>query len=133
MNILKALFPKQSRTFAGRRWAKITLRTVHLLGVAGIGGGLLYPSPEPYWKSFMIVIVISGIAFVLLEVWSNGVWLIQIRGMTVFVKLIILFFLLFSSGFETIKVFAVIIISGIISHAPGDIRYFSIFHWRRID
>ncbi len=131
--LLSKLFPKQSRSFPGQRWAKIALRTIHLLGIAGIGGGLIYPSPEPFWKPFMVVIILSGIAFVSLEIWSNGVWIIQVRGMAVFTKLIILFFLFTSMGSEMLLTFAIIIISGIISHAPGDFRYFSVFHSKRMD
>lgn len=131
--ILSTLFPKQSRSFAGQRWVKITVRTIHLIGIAGIGGGLLYPSPEPFWKPFMVVTILSGIAFVSLEIWSNGVWIIQVRGWAIFTKLIILLYLFASTGHEMLLTFAIIIISGIISHAPGNLRYFSVFHWKRMD
>ena len=33
------LFPAESRQFYGQRWLNILLRSVHLLGVAGVGGG----------------------------------------------------------------------------------------------
>ncbi|MBE9504829.1 MAG: hypothetical protein IME96_11705 [Proteobacteria bacterium] len=133
MSLFRSIFPEKSRTFSGQRWTKISLRTVHLLGVAGMGGGFLYSSPEQFWKPYLIATLISGIAFMLQEIWSNGVWLIQVRGIAVFLKLILLSFLLFSSGFEVIIIFSVIIISGVISHAPGELRYFSVFHGRRIE
>ena len=133
MSLFRSIFPEQSRTFAAQRWTKISLRTVHLLGIAGLGGGFLYPTPEQFWKPYLIVTLISGLAFMLQEIWSNGVWLIQVRGIAVFLKLIILSFLLFSNGFEVVIIFSVIIISGVISHAPGELRYFSVFHGRRIE
>lgn len=34
------LFPAESRQFYGQRWLNILLRSVHLLGVAGVGGGI---------------------------------------------------------------------------------------------
>lgn len=133
MGLFRAIFPVKSRSYAGQRWAKITLRTFHLIGLAGMGGGFLYPAPEQYWRPYLILAGLSGIVFTLHEVWSNGIWLIQVRGVAVLAKVILLSFLIFSSGFEVIIIFSVIIISGVISHAPGDLRYFSILHGRRIE
>jgi len=127
------LFPSKSRSFAGKRWLKIFLRTMHLLGTAGIGGGFLYHAPQQLWITYLWLVILSGLAIIAVEIWSNGIWLVQVRGVPILLKLLILSVLLFKGEIGMPVIVAVIAISGVISHAPGDIRYFSILHGKRVD
>ena len=129
----KTLFPTETRTFKYIRWVKITLRTFHLIGIAGIGAGAFYHIPAHQWQSFSILTILSGILFILLEVWSNGIWLIQIRGVGLYIKIILLLLIPFLPDYESIILIIVICLASIISHAPGNVRYFSVIHGKRMD
>jgi len=60
------LFPAESRQFYGQRWLNILLRSVHLLGVAGVGGGFLLGVEDSRWMVFWILTLTTGVALSLL-------------------------------------------------------------------
>jgi len=130
---MSVLFPKQSRTFIGQRWANILLRTLHLLGMAGIGGGYFYAAVGNAWQGFFYLTLASGVAMMLLSIWSNGIWLLQLRGHAILLKLSLLALMLVWTEYQVLCLVLVIVISGLIAHAPGDVRYYSIFYRRRLD
>ena len=130
---MRILFPAQNRNSKIVRWINITLRSIHLIGCAGIGGGYLYGAPRDAWYSFLLLTIISGIMLILLELYSNGIWLIQLRGIAIIIKLILLICIPYFNGSESYILITVIVISGIMAHAPGDVRYFSVIHGRRMD
>ena len=129
----RLIFPPETRSFVGQRWVKISLRTLHLLGTAGVGGGILCDVSQQIWLPYLWLVLFSGFAFIAVEMWSNGVWLIQIRGLVVIIKILLISSLLFQENIGMFVLIIVIGISGVISHAPGNVRYFSIFHWKRIE
>ena len=124
--ILDYVFPDVDRTFSGLRWINIILRTIHLIGVAGVGGGFLYSSQQENWMPYLGLAVTSGIMMMCLSIWSNGMWLLQLRGVAMIVKLLLLALSLIS-GVEASVIIVVIAISGIIAHAPGKVRYYKVF------
>jgi len=67
------------------------------------------------------------------DTWSSAVHLIQVRGMAVIAKILMLSCLHLAGGYQMHVLFAVIILSGVVSHASARIRYHSIFHGREID
>ena len=133
MKISRILFPRDDSASSVKRWANITLRTIHLIGVAGVGGGFLYQAPKTVWLPYLALSIVSGFGIICLDIWNNRVWLIQLRGIAILIKLILLLCVLLFKKYEALMLVIVIVISGIIAHAPGDVRYFSIFHGRRID
>ena len=124
--LLAGLFPDVDRTFPGLRWINIILRTVHLVGIAGVGGGFLYHTPLEFWLPYLHLTISSGIMLMCLAVWSNGMWLVQLRGVAMLVKLLLLT-LSMVMGVEAPLIIVVIAISGVISHAPGKVRYRKVF------
>ena len=50
MHLKQLLFPAESRFLPGQRWVNILLRTLHLIGIAGLGGGFFYPSEGDLWR-----------------------------------------------------------------------------------
>lgn len=127
------LFPPRSRQFPGKRWAKIVLRTLHLFGVAGIGGAYLYHAQPQDWLPFLWLTLLTGTTMVLIELWSHCIWLLQIRGMAIVIKLVLLSVAaMLPPSFDPGVIFVVILISGIISHAPSRQRYYSPFYGRKI-
>ncbi len=130
MSLKDIVFPPQNRFFTGKRWTNICVRTVHLIGVAGIGGGFLYGAPREAWEPYLVLTVLSGLLLVGLELFTNGIWLIQIRGLATLLKLGLIS-MLFFTGPQAFIIVPVIIISGVISHAPANVRYFSLLHGQR--
>lgn len=126
-------FPQRSRQFAGKRWCKIGLRTLHLFGIAGIGGAFLYQSSSDEWWPFLGLTLATGTLMVLIELWSHGIWLLQLRGIAIVVKLALLgLCVVLPPSYNPWLLFVVILISGVISHASSRQRYYSPFYGRKI-
>ncbi len=115
------------------RWLNITLRTLHLIGITGVGGAYLYPAPPHAWMPYLVLTLLSGFVMVGVSVYSNGVWLLQLRGLVILLKLLMLLLLPAIPEASLPVVIVVIVLSGVIAHAPGNLRYFSPWHRRRIE
>ena len=111
-----------------KRWTKISLRTLHLLAVAGVGGGILFGLEKDLWLSYWWLAIASGGLMMLMDIISNPVWMVQIRGLVIFLKLILLIFLGSYPHWDSLLLAIIIIISAVISHAPGKLRYYSLYH-----
>lgn len=133
MSLRQILFPTESRQYKGKRVVSIALRSLHLVGTAGVGAGVLFGVPEAAWHPYLVLSVASGGAMVAQDTWSSAVHLIQVRGMAVIAKILMLSCLHLAGGYQMHVLFAVIILSGVVSHASARIRYHSIFHGREID
>jgi len=123
------LFPAEKRDFKGRRWLSISMRTLHLMGIAGLAGAYLFQLPEAQWLPYLWLAVLSGVVMAVTEVVTDGIWLLQVRGQAIFLKLFLLstVFWLFDEPQSSVYLL-VILISGVISHAPGKVRYYSLWH-----
>jgi len=133
MSFRSIIFPAVSRGFPGMRWLNISLRTLHLIGIAGIGGAYLYPAETAAWTAYLWLTLLSGVALVGLSLYSNGIWLLQLRGLAIVLKLLLLLWLVFVPRLSLPVVIAVIVLSSVIAHAPGNLRYYSPWHRRRIE
>ena len=133
MNPRVWLFPPRSRHFPGQRWTNIGLRTLHLLGVAGLGAGFLYPAADGAWQDYLSLTLASGLALSAIAVWSNGIWLIQLRGQAILLKTALLGLVTLWPEGRTGLFIAVLVISGLIAHAPARVRYYSVWHGRHIE
>jgi hypothetical protein len=117
---------------AAKRWTKISLRTLHLLAVAGVGGGVLFGLNKDLWINYWWLALASGILMILIDWISNPVWIIQIRGLVIILKLALLLLLGYNTNWDSMLLMSIIIISAVISHAPGNVRYYSLYHRRVI-
>jgi len=133
MSIRELLFPAESRQFPGQRWVNISLRTLHLIGLAGVGSGFLYPAHADASDVYLYLILVSGLMLTLISIWSNAIWLVQLRGQAIILKLLLLALIPLWPMLSGVLLILVIIISGYISHAPGDVRYYSIYHRCRVE
>ncbi len=116
-----------------KRWSKISLRTLHLLGVAGVGGGVLFALEKHLWLNYWWLALASGVLLMLIDVISNPVWVVQIRGLVIFMKMILLVLLGVHAAWDPYILIIIIIISAVVSHAPAQVRYFSLYHLRVIE
>ena len=111
-----------------KRWTKISLRTLHLLAVAGVGGGILFSLEKDLWLNYWWLALASGALMMLIDIVSNPVWLVQLRGLVIFFKLFLLTLLGSQPHLDSQLLLVIIIISAVISHAPGKLRYYSVYH-----
>ena len=109
-------------TMTIKRWTKISLRTLHLLAVAGLGGGILFALEKDLWLTYWWLALASGTLMMLMDMLANRVWLVQIRGITIIVKLLLLLLLGFDPAWDRLLLVVMIVMSAVISHAPGKVR-----------
>jgi hypothetical protein len=133
MSLRSYLFPAESRFFHGQRWVNVALRTLHLVGIAGLGAGFLYPAADEIWRHYLTLTLLSGAGLALIFAWSNGIWIIQLRGQIVLLKLLLLALMPVWPDARTPMFILIIVLSGWISHATANVRYYSIFHQRRVE
>ncbi|MBW6508056.1 MAG: hypothetical protein K0A94_00790 [Desulfuromonadales bacterium] len=108
-----------------RRLTKVAVRTIHLIGMAGMFGAAMFRASEP---TYFYLTMISGVVLVGMEAYSGWIWFVQLRGFAVYLKLLLLLALHFALQHTIIILIVVIAISGFMSHAPGWIRYYSLLH-----
>ena len=113
---------------SAKRWIKISLRTMHLLAVAGVGGGILFGLDKGLWINYWWLALVSGVLMMAIDIISNPVWVVQVRGLVIFLKLVLLAFLGNDPSLDAWLLAFIIIISAVISHAPGKLRYYSVYH-----
>jgi hypothetical protein len=118
----RILFPVKPRQFVGERWINIVLRSFHVLGVAGIGGGFLFSLDESQWLPFWYLTVATGVTISLLYIWSSALWLFQLKGVSIVLKLALIGIAINTPPWRAELFALVIIISGLIAHAPGRVR-----------
>jgi len=129
----QTFFPKKNRNFPGKRWCRITLRSLHLCGICGVVGGAFFDVPEARLNNFLMVTVFSGIWLILTDLYTNGIWLIQNRGWTILLKILIFTQLALFAPYERWVLLGIVILSGVVSHAPSNFRYYSIYHRKRVE
>ncbi len=116
-----------------KRWSKISLRSLHLLAVAGVGGGILFALEKDLWINYWWLALVSGVLMMLMDITANPVWIVQVRGIVIMLKLLLLALLGSNPGWDSFLLAIIIIISAVISHAPGKLRYYSFYHRRVIN
>lgn len=133
MSLFSLMFPENSRGFPGMRWVNISLRTLHLIGIAGIGGAYFYTVDGNAWMPYLWLTLFSGFSLMGISVYSNGIWLIQLRGLAILIKLLLLLMVTAIPQASLPLIILVIILSGVVAHAPGNLRYYSLWHRKRIE
>lgn len=116
-------------SFTGKRWLKILLRTCHLIGVAGVFSyALIGEAQIHYW----LITIVTGAALLLLEALSNFVWFFQVRALVMYLKLVLLAAVFVYPNYAWHFFISMIFLSGIISHAPSSVRYYSFLHFKKV-
>jgi hypothetical protein len=110
-----------------RRLSKVIVRSIHLVGIAGLFGNAMMGTTE---SMYITLAIVSGIILAIMEAYSGLIWFVQLRGVTLYLKLLLLLLLHIYPDTTVPLLIAVIAISGFMSHAPSWIRYFSVQHWQ---
>ena len=108
-----------------RRLVKVIVRTIHLVGIAGLFGNAMTGN---YESVYLVLAIVSGVLLTVMEAWSGTIWFVQLRGVALYFKLLLLLPVHFYPNAAVPWMIAVIAVSGFMSHAPSWIRYFSVRH-----
>ncbi len=133
MALFRLVFPENSRHFPGKRWLNVITRSFHLCAASGYAGGFLFDLPYEQLRPYYIATAVTGLLMIFLDLFSNGVWLIQNRGWLIILKIIFLGELILIDPYQKWGIFAIILLSGIVSHSTSGFRYYSIIHRRMIE
>ncbi len=112
------------RDFPGRRWLNLSLRTVHLaaivlLGAALLGGGDISTGA---WLTLL-----SGLGMFAGDAWSNPGHVREIAGCGVVLKLLLVALMVFLPALALPLFWAILVLSALLSHAPGALRHKRLF------
>lgn len=122
----------KKRDIPGRRYLSIALRSLHILGVAGLAGGYLFSLPREQWLAFFWLAVVTGGAMIVKQLYVDNIWLLQLRGQLIIGKIILLGVAWqIHQGAEPWPYIVALLVSGFIAHAPGKVRYYSLWHRRK--
>lgn len=125
----RILLPDTPRYLRGERWLNITLRALHLVGVAGIGGGFLFDQDPAAWEAYWYLCIVTGVALVALYLWSTCTWLFELKGLAIVIKTLMLAIAVTWPAARAESFIAILILSGLIAHAPARVRG---YRWLRV-
>ncbi|MDD8061118.1 MULTISPECIES: hypothetical protein [Shewanella] len=116
----------------GRFWieriSKTSLRAIHIIGVVGSGGGIMFDLDLSLWLNYWLAAVCSGVLLMSWEIIRDWRWLIQLKGVLTLLKIVLLGFFIQISQCKSELVIFIILLSVIVSHGPAGLRHYSIVH-----
>ena len=127
-----AAVPRRIPFFPGQRWS-ISCCAPYISSVLPDLAVVFLPCRGGYLADIFALTIWSGVGLTAISIWSNGIWLVQLRGQAILMKLILLGLMPLLPSQRLSLLLVILVISGVISHAPAKVRYYSLFHGRRID
>jgi hypothetical protein len=127
------IFPVQRRLLPGARWANILLRVLHVIGAGGLVGSNLFSVSQIHWMPYLYLTLISGVVMLLLEVSSSAIYVLQLSGVAVVVKIVLFSIIPWFPDFKLGILLLMLVLSVVFSHAPSSVRHYSIWHGRVIE
>lgn len=121
------------KQFWFQRLSKTSLRALHILGIAGSGGGILLGVEKSLWLNYWYLAMATGSILMLWEIVRDWRWLIQLKGVLTLAKLGLLCLFVPLAEYKPELFVLVLVLSVIVSHGPSGLRHYSIVHRRQID
>ncbi|MCG7587145.1 hypothetical protein [Photobacterium sp. OFAV2-7] len=129
----KDQYPISETRFWIQRLSKTGVRALHILGIAGSAGGILYSVERELWLNWWILAMVTGVILMTLEISRSRLWLIQLKGVLTLVKLMLLGSFFIIPQHKPMLFVTVLLMSVFIAHGPAGLRHYSIWHRCRID
>lgn len=120
------------RDFRGRRWAMVTLRSLHLVGVVLVGSALLTGHDE-YRRAAALLMLATGLGMYGLEVWSKPRHAVELAGLFIPFKLVGVAAMIVLPQSAAGLFWLLLIASSVVSHAPAGFRHIRPFSARADD
>jgi hypothetical protein len=116
---------KPRRDFSGRRWLTVVLRSLHLAAVVLLGAALLGGHVDRQLAAMSVFY--SGLALYALDLWSNPGYFGELAGLFIPVKLLLVLAMVFYPESADGLFWLLLIVSSVVSHAPGNFRHMRIW------
>ncbi len=130
--LARALFPPLSRSFRGQRLAKIFARAAHVFCVCGYFGGHLFDVAPERITPWLFATITSGCVILLLDLYQNAAFLLQVRGVILLAKVALLCATHWVPD-ATVEILGLIVVVSVLSsHAPSKFRYFVVLGRGRV-
>lgn len=113
------------RDFPGRLALIALLRVGHIAGVVGVGAAVLRREVPALWSCLLLLV--CGVAIALLDAYANRVYLRQVSGLVVLLKIALLALVVALAGVGPAVFWSFLVFSVIAAHAPGRIRHRRLF------
>ncbi len=123
--VLAWLAPRRARSLPAARLWKVLARTVHLVAMALVVGGVASGSGAREMAAPLALTVASGLVLLGIELWMTGAYLIEGAGFAVLAKLALLGAGLLIQGVRLETHLAAIAAASIGSHMPKTWRQWS--------
>lgn len=121
------------KQFWVQRLGKTSLRALHILGIAGSGGGILLNVPQSQWLNYWILAMTTGSALMLWEIVRDWRWLIQLKGVLTLIKVLLLALFVPLPEYKSALFIIILLLSVVVSHGPSGLRHYSIVHRCRLE
>jgi hypothetical protein len=121
------------RTFHGMRMVKVAARTVHIVAMALVLGGVAYAAPVQALVLPLAFTVASGLLLLGLDLWKSGTCLYQGSGVAVLLKLALLSLGQWFPAARFECYLAATSVASIGAHMPKSWRHWSFLHRRVLD
>ncbi len=128
----KLLFPSTPRDFPARREVKIGLRAVHVLCAGIFVGSYVLEVANEARGPWLWGTLATGLALLLLDLHESFAIFLQVRGLIVLSKLLLLATLPYWHPWQAWVLCLIVLVSVVSSHAPSRIRYFMLLGRGRI-
>ena len=127
------LLPRAPRTFRGARAWQVGARTVHVVAMGLVLGGVAFAAPECSLVLPIALTIASGLLLLGIDLWKGGAYFYQGNGVAVLLKLALL-----SLGqlFPAVRLewyLAATAVASVGSHMPRTWRHWSFLHRRVIE
>ena len=106
---------------------KILLRATHVPCAGILTAAYLFDAGASSRTAWMVGTVVSGLLILLLDLHETGVFLLQVRGLVVLGKIVLLAMLPLLDAYRVPLLVGLLAISVLASHAPSGVRYYLVF------
>jgi len=106
---------------------RITARTVHVMGVVGLVGGLLFSVPAPRLLVWLTLTALTGTVLLATDLLRTRPYFPELHAQLVLAKFVLLAAAVMLPTLRVALLFAAIGISGVVSHMPARFRHYRPF------
>jgi hypothetical protein len=124
--MIAILFPAQYRYLPHNRLINLTLRSLHILSFAVLVGGHYFDQPVIELMPWFQAALVTGGLMVLIELYGSFTFLIELRGLSVLLKLAILGAIPWFWDSRFLLLATVVILASYTSHMQGKYRHMSL-------
>ena len=124
--VVGALFPERYRYLPYNRWINLTLRSLHILSFSVLTGGHYFNQPVAMLLPWLYAVLVTGGLMVAVELYGSFTFLIELRGLSVLLKILLLAMIPWYWEFRFYFLVAIIMLASVTSHMQGKYRHISI-------